>query len=118
MLVQSKTESSEPLNLVVNCVTASSSMLHWAATMVEPSLSTLPTGMRRFMDAVKFLAVVPATMMPMTPMVKLYSLLHQSMSGWGSVMPTTPGRVAINRKIEEVRTMGMHPRNPSLMAWR
>ena len=56
--------------------------------------------------------------MPMTPMVKLYSLLHQSMSGWGSVMPTTPGRVAINRKIEEVRTMGMHPRNPSLMAWR
>ena len=57
-------------------------------------------------------------MMPMTPMVKLYSLLHQSVSGWGNVMPTTPGRVAISRKIEEVRTMGMHPRNPSLMAWR
>ena len=37
MLVQSKTESSEPSSLVVNCVTASSSMLHWAATMVEPS---------------------------------------------------------------------------------
>ena len=92
MLVQSKTESSEPLNLVLNCVTASSSMLHWAATIVEPSLSTLPAGIRRFMDAVKFLAVVPATMMPMTPMVKLYSLLHQSRSGWGSAMPTTPGK--------------------------
>ena len=38
-------------------------------------------------------------------MVELYSLLHQSMSGWGNVIPTTPGRVAISRKEAGIRVV-------------
>ena len=71
MLVQSKALTSVPSKVAVNWVTARSSIEHCAAIMVEPSFSTLPSGILRFIEAVKFLAVVPAHIMPMTPMVKL-----------------------------------------------
>ena len=44
-------------------------MPHMAQTMHEVGLRDLPEGMRRFIDIASELAVVPATIMPRSPMV-------------------------------------------------
>jgi len=71
MLSVKNTETSAPSILALVWVTAKMSIAHMAATMVLVALMALPAGMRRFLEPVSALAVVPATMMPTTPIVKL-----------------------------------------------